>query len=339
LHYIDGKLISKDYELFDTPIEDDPDAVSGIIRQFYQIRGVLPKTILLPVITSDTLLLEQFFTEIAGHRVNISTPQRGEKVKLVQSANINAREEAERASTVEEKTLKTLEWLHSALKLDTSPERIEAYDISNTGASDIVAAMAVFVRGKPLKKDFRRFRIKRVQEQDDYRSMTEVVSRRVARYNDNDEKFGQLPNLILIDGGAAHASVVRSVLSVAEIDIPVYGMVKDNKHKTRALISPDGEEIGLSANPAVFALIGTIQEQTHKYALDYHRNLRSRNSYKSRLDSIEGVGEKRRNALLKRFGSIKAISAATVEELSTTVPKSVAEKIFEHFHADSGEDA
>ena len=332
LHFIDGKLISKDYNLFETPIEDDPDAVSGIIRQYYEIRGALPKTIYLPVATSDSELLEKLFAEQAGHRVYVQTPQRGDKAKLVETANINAREEAERASTQEEKTLKTLEWLKNALKLESTPERVEAYDVSNTGASDIVASMTVFIKGRPYKKDYRRFKIKIVRGQDDYHSMEEAVSRRIARYIDKDEKFIHLPDLILVDGGAAHASAVRGVLAKADISLPVYGMVKDSKHRTRALISPNGEEIGLSTNPAVFALVGTIQEETHKFAVEYHRSLRSKNSYKSKLDSIRGVGEKRRTDLLKSFGSIKAIAAATAEELSKVVPKNTAQGVYEHFH-------
>ena len=338
LHFIDGKLISKDFELFDTPIEDDAEAVSGIVRQYYEIRGTLPKTIYLPVATPDSELLEKLFSEKSGRRVFINAPKRGDKAKLVETANLNAREEAERASTYEEKTLKTLEWLQNALKLEISPERIEAYDVSNTGGADTVASMTVFVRNKPYKKDYKRFKIKTVQGQDDYHSMEEVITRRIARYvsggtdaSERGDKFAELPDMMLIDGGAAHASVARSALEKSGIILPVFGMVKDDKHRTRALVTPDGEEIGLSANPAVFALIGAIQEETHRFAVEYHRELRSKNSYKSKLDVIEGVGERRRNDLLKSFGSIKAIRAATVEELSKVVPKNTARKIFEHF--------
>ena len=332
LHFIGGKLISKDFELFESPIEDDPDAVSGIVRLYYEKRGVFPKTIYLPLATPDSQLLEQLFSEKAGHGVSVLSPRRGDKAKLVETANINAREEVERASTNEEKTLKTLEWLRSALKLDSAPERIEAFDISNTGASDIVASMSVFVRCRPARKDFRRFKIKTLVAQDDYGSMAEVISRRAARYIDGDEKFSPLPDLMLIDGGSNHASVARRALEEAGVTLPVYGMVKDEKHRTRALVSPDGEEIGLGANPAVFALIGTIQEETHKSAVEYHRSLRSKSSYKSKLDQIQGVGEKRRNELLRKFGSLKAVSSATAEELAAVVPKNVAEKVYEHFH-------
>ena len=331
LHFIDGKLISKDFELFDTPIEDDPEAVSGALRQYYEMRGFLPKTIYIPLVTEDSGLLEELFSEKAGHRVSVLSPQRGDKASLVGTANINAREEAERVSTQEEKALKTMQWLQKAMNLSSSPERIEAFDISNTGASDIVASMTVFIKGKPYKKDYRRFKIKTLQAPDDYHSMAEVITRRISRYLSEDEKFSKLPDIMLIDGGAAHASAVQRVLEEAGVKLPVYGMVKDDRHRTRALVSPGGEEIGLSANPAVFALVGTIQEETHKFALEYHRGLRSKNSYRSKLDAIEGVGEKRRNDLLKRFGSIKAIATASQEELSGVVPNNVARNIHEFF--------
>ena len=334
-HFIEGKLISKDFELFDTPLEDDPDAISGVARQYYQRRGTLPKTICFPIDSPDAELLEQLFTDMAGHRVSIIFPQRGDKAKLVETANINAREEAERASTHEEKTLRTMEWLQSALKLEKEINRIEAYDISNTGASDIVASMTVFIRGKPYKRDYRRFKIKTIEGQDDYHSMEEVVSRRIARYTAGDEKFSQLPELFLIDGGAAHAAVARRVIEDAGLTLPVFGMVKDDRHRTRALITPDGDEIGLSANPAVFAMIGTIQEETHRFAVEYHRELRSKSMKKSELDGIRGVGDKTRAKLMSKFGSVKAIKAVSLDELQEVVPARTAAEIVKHFSAES----
>jgi len=332
LHFIAGKLISKDFELFDTPIEHDAEAVSGLVRQYYEKRGFLPETICLPIVTSDSELLARLFSEKAGRKVHVISPQRGDKAKIVETANINAREESERASTYEEKTLKTHQWLAQALKLSDTPNRIEAFDISNTGKSDIVASMTVFEKGKPYKKDYRRFKIKTLSDQNDFASMAEVISRRIARYTDKDAKFSKLPDIMLIDGGAVHAAVALKVLDESGVAIPVFGMVKDDKHKTRALVTPQGEEIGIASNPAVFALIGTIQEETHRFAVEYHRSLRSKGSHKSKLDAIEGVGEKRRNELLKRFGSLKAIAAASVEELSAVVPKPVANSIFTHFN-------
>ncbi|MCL2248484.1 MAG: excinuclease ABC subunit UvrC [Oscillospiraceae bacterium] len=188
-----------------------------------------------------------------------------------------------------EKVLKTHVWLETALGLDKTPQRIEAYDISNTGDSDIVGSMTVFVKGKPLKRDYRRFKIKAKKGQDDYGSMAEVVTRRIKRYLAEDEKFSTLPDLMLIDGGAVHASVVKKTIEELGVSLPVFGMVKDEKHRTKELCTPDGEGVGLAANPAVFALIGTIQEETHRFAVEYHRNLRSKSM-------LEGSGTKPKDA-------------------------------------------
>ena len=182
----------------------------------------------------------------------------------------------EHAALYKEKVLKTHQWLQRALKLKEIPNRIEAFDISNTGASNIVGGMVVFIKGKPLKKDYRRFKIKLKKGQDDYAAMCEVVSRRLKRFLADDEKFKPLPDLMLIDGGANHVSVISKLLTEMEINLPILGMVKDSKHKTKALVTPQGEEIGLSANPAVYALIGTIQEETHRFAITYHRTLQSK---------------------------------------------------------------
>jgi excinuclease ABC subunit C len=276
--------------------------------------------------------MELLFEQNAGRRVYLQAPKRGEKLRLVETANLNAREETERATTKEEKTLKTLQWLQKALSMENSPDRIEAFDISNTGSSDIVASMTVFVRGKPLKRDYRRFKIKTLDTQDDYHSMAEVIQRRFARYIAGDEKFGEMPDLLLIDGGDVHARTALNVIESMGIHIPVYGMVKDDRHRTRALISPDGHEVGIVANPAVFAFIGNIQEETHRFAIEYHRSLHSKNSHGSQLDNIPGVGEKRRNDLLKAFKSIKEISNASEEKLSTVVPKNTAAAVYNYFH-------
>jgi len=182
----------------------------------------------------------------------------------------------EHAALYKEKVLKTHQWLEKALNLASTPDRIEAYDISNTGSSNIVGSMIVFVKGKSLKKDYRRFKIKAKRGQDDYASMSEIITRRIKRYLSGDEKFAPLPDMMLIDGGSNHASVIKKTLNELDVSLPVFGMVKDDKHKTRALITPNGEEIGLAANPAVFALIGTIQEEAHRFAIEYHRSLRSK---------------------------------------------------------------
>ncbi len=333
LHFVGGDLAGKDFELMDEPLEDDAEAVSGLVRQYYSQRGAWPKFILLPVEADDAEDLSRLFSEEAGRKVSVETPKRGDRLRLVESAATNAREEGERAATAAQKTLKTLEWLQKTLGLESQPERIEAFDVSNLGDEGIVAAMTVFVRGRPLKRDYRKFRMKEIRAQDDYGSMREAVERRLRRYLEGDEKFAPLPDLLLIDGGAVHAAAARDVASSLGMSIPVFGMVKDDRHRTRALETPEGEEIGISGNPAVFALIGTIQEETHRFAIEYQRSLRAAKMH-SELDDIKGVGAKRRSELLKAFGSVKAIRSAGLDELRAAVPKNTAEAVYRHYHGE-----
>lgn len=333
LHFVGGDLAGKDFELMDEPLEDDAEAVSGLVRQYYSQRGAWPKFILLPVETEDAGDLSRLFSEEAGRKVSVETPKRGDRLRLVESAVTNAREEGERAASSAQKTLKTLEWLQRTLGLDAPPERIEAFDVSNLGDEGIVAAMTVFVRGRPLKRDYRKFRMKEIRAQDDYGSMREAVERRLRRYLDGDEKFAPLPDLLLIDGGAVHAAAARDVALSLGISLPVFGMVKDERHRTRALETPEGREIGISGNPAVFALIGTIQEETHRFAIEYQRSLHSAKLH-FELDDIKGVGAARKAELLRTFGSIKAIKAATMDELCAAVPRNTAEAVYRHYHGE-----
>jgi excinuclease ABC subunit C len=338
LHYIGGKLLGKDFEIFETPVEDSAEAVSALLRQYYLQRGACPKNILLPVDIPDIEPLSRLLSEAFSRKVSFMVPQKGEKHKLVSLANMNAMDETERATGREERISKTLELLQKALDLPNLPKRIEAFDISNTGDSDIVGSMTVFENARALKRDYRRFKIKSRESQDDYHSMQEVLSRRFTHFLEGDEKFGVLPDLLLVAGGATHASMAENVICSMGLHVPVFGMVKDDRHKTRALISPEGNEIGITSNPAVFSLIGRIQEETHRFAIEYHRKLRSKKIRGSALDSIKGVGESRRSALLKTFKSIKAIENASFEELKEVVPKNTAEAVFKHFHPKSASD-
>lgn len=332
LHYNGANLTEKDFEMMDEPLENDPEAVSELVRQYYSIRGAWPKTLLLPFETEDLTDIEQMLSEASGHRVYIEVPQRGEKHFLVEKAMMNAKEECIRFTTAVQRRLKTLEWLQDTLNLDVLPKRIEAFDISNTGNFGMVASMTVFVNGKPLKRDYRKFKIKELSSQDDFGSMREVLTRRFNRYLDGDAAFAELPDLLLIDGGAVHASIAEKVLKALQISMPVLGMVKDDRHRTRALIYSSGEEVGITGNPAVFALIGTIQEETHRFAIEYHRSLRSA-TIGSKLEDIQGVGEARRNELLKHFKTIKAIKSASYEELNSVVPKNTAKAVFDYFNS------
>ncbi|MBO6010905.1 MAG: excinuclease ABC subunit UvrC, partial [Oscillospiraceae bacterium] len=249
--------------------------------------------------------------------------------RLVSLASVNAREECERATDSEERISKVLELLAGTLGLEGPPERIEAYDISNTGSDEMVGAMTVFVRSRPLKRDWRQFKIKTLDQPDDYHSMREVLERRIAHTLAEDGKFPPFPQLMLMDGGQAHAAMARETLAEHGLSIPVFGMVKDDRHRTRALVSPDGDEIGIVANQALFSLIGRIQEETHKSAISFHR--KRRDAVGSSLDKIPGIGETRRIALLKHFGSIKAIRAASLEELGAVVPKNAAAAVYGYF--------
>ena len=245
---------------------------------------------------------------------------------------MNAKEEVLRRTTENVRRSKTLELLQKALAMDRFPERIEAYDISNLGSTGIVAGMTVHKNGKPSKKDYRKFRIRDLDGPDDYESMRQVIARRARRYLDGDDKFMPLPDLFLIDGGDTHAEAAEQILRSVGISVPVWGMVKDDRHRTRALINAAGEEISISSNQALFALIGNIQEETHRFSIEYQRSLRMEN-YTSQLDKIPGVGEKRRNQLLHYFKTVKAVKEASLEELSEAVPVNTARAVYEYYHS------
>ena len=331
LHYTDGDLSGKDFSLFDDPTETDAEALSALLRQFYANRSAWPRTVLLPFEIEDGEDIARWLTETAGHRVSLEVPRRGDRARFAEKAAVNAREEILRATTAEQRRSKTLLWLQEAMGLTAFPERIEAFDISNTGSTGIVASMTVHVNGKPLKRDYRKFRIREIETPDDYASMREVIGRRFRRLQEEDEKFTAMPDVLFIDGGAEHASAACGALEELGISVPVFGMVKDDRHRTRALITPNGEEIGIQANPAAFALVGRIQEETHRFAIEYHRSLRD-SVRGSTLDKIPGVGEKRRNDLIKHFGSVKAVRAASEEELRAAVPKNTAKAVYDYFH-------
>ncbi len=332
LHYNDGSLAGKDFEIFEEPLEED-EVLSRLTAQYYERRGAWPKTVLLPFETEYREELARLISERAGHKVSVEVPKRGDRAALTETACVNAREEVQRSMTAEQHRNKTLQWLQRALELDSLPERIEAFDISNTGNFGIVAAMTVFVNGKPLKRDYRKFRIKETDGQDDYGSMYEAVKRRFARCIEGDEKFAEVPHLLLIDGGDRHARTAENAINELGLFLPVYGMVKDEHHRTRALISPEGKEIGIAGNQAVFSFIGIIQEETHRFAIEYHRSLRSA-AIGSSLENIPGIGEKRRQELMAHFKTVKAIKAATVEELAKVLPKNAAMAVYGHFHGE-----
>lgn len=331
LHFNDGSLTGKDFELVPEPLESDGEAVSAYMRQYYASRGVMPKNILLREMPEDADALSQMLAQMAGRRVSIEATQRGDRLRLVERAEMNASEEILRATTAQQRRTNTLLWLQKSLELPEYPERIEAFDVSNLGDTGIVAAMTVHKDGKPYKKDYRKFKIRELDMRDDYASMSQAVYRRFAHLKNGDGGFTEMPQLLLIDGGITHAAAAERSLGELGISVPVFGMVKDDRHRTRALVTSAGHEICINGNPAVFALIGNIQEETHRFAIEYQRSLRNV-SFGSELNSIPGVGSVRKNELLRHFKTLKAIRAASMDELTVVVPKNTAKAVFDHYH-------
>ena len=329
LHYDDGKLIDKEFQLLSVPDEDEA-ALSTLLKQYYLSRGFAPKTILLPFAIEDADLFSQLVAQKFGRKSTFKVPQRGDNVRLVELACTNAHEEAARVTQEDERINATVAMLGKMLAI-APPERIESFDISNICGTDIVAAMVVFDEGKPRRSEYKRFKIKYLQNQDDYESMRQVVYRRFLEYQQGNDGFNLLPDLLLIDGGANHANIALNVLRELEIRVPVLGMVKDERHRTRALVTPDGKEIRIDNQQYVYGLIGRIQEETHRFAITYHRKLRSKRLRYSELDSIAGVGLKRKAELLKKFKSLKGIAAAELWELEQCLPKTTAFAVYSHF--------
>ena len=330
LHFSGGNLLDKDYEVFPRP-DEKTEAVSSLLKQFYLSRGLTPKRVLLPFEMEDAELFSQLLEQRYGRQPKLHVPQRGDNLRLVELACKNAFEEAQRVTGKEERANATLSLLGKMLAID-SLRRVESFDISNISGTDIVASMVVFVDGKPKKSEYKRFKLEGLENQDDYASMHQVVKRRFAHYQAGDKGFAETPDLLLIDGGVNHAKVAVAALEEWKLSFPVFGMVKDDRHRTRALVTPQGQEIRIDNNQAVFSLIGNIQEETHRFAITYHRQLRSKRLRYSELDSIPGIGPKRKQDLLRQFKSLTAIGQATLPELERLLPKDAAAAVYHHFH-------
>ncbi|WP_374720034.1 excinuclease ABC subunit UvrC [Parageobacillus toebii] len=319
-----GKLIERDVSMF--PMYQDPDEeLLTFLGQFYtKANHFKPKEVILPA-DIDGELAEQLL------EVTVVQPKKGKKKELVDLASKNAaialKEKFYLIERDEERTIKAVENLGKILGIPT-PHRIEAFDNSNIHGADPVSAMVVFIDGKPEKKEYRKYKVKTVEGPDDYESMREVVRRRYTRVL----KEGlPLPDLIIIDGGKGHLAAVRDVLeNELGLDIPLAGLAKDDKHRTSELIMGDPPQVvPLERNSQEFYLLQRIQDEVHRFAVTFHRQTRGKTMFRSVLDDIPGVGEKRKKALLKHFGSIKNMKEATVEELQkANIPRSVAEKIY-----------
>lgn len=329
LHFSGGNLLDKDYEILQKP-DDKVEAVSSLLKQFYLSRGLAPKRVLLPFEIEDSELFAQLLEQRYARKPKLHVPQRGDNVRLVELACRNAYEEAQRVTGKEERTSATLALLGKMLAIK-SPVRLESYDISNIAGTDIVASMVVFKDGKPSKGDYKRFKLEGLLDQDDYASMHQILKRRFTHYKAGDKGFEEAPDLLLIDGGVNHARVAVSALQELELHFPVFGMVKDDRHRTRALVTPAGQEIRIDNNQAIFSFIGSIQEETHRFAVTYHRQLRSKRLRYSELDQIPGIGPKRKQELLRQFKSLAAIGQATLPELERLLPKDAAAAVYHHF--------
>ena len=331
LHIENGDLLGRQTEIFPTAADQTaPEVLSAVLSQYYLDKAVLPREILLPCLFDGSETFAALLTAQAAHRVELRVPQRGERSQLVEMASRNAREEVERITTESERVARALTDLQALAQLPAVPRRMESYDISNLGSDDMVASMVVFVDGKPLKRDYRKFAIRSLTAPDDYAAMQEVLTRRFAHRED--EKFPPLPDLLLIDGGLGHVHAALAAEQATGVSVPVLGMVKDDRHRTRALVTPGGGELGIQQSPHIFTLIGRIQEEVHRFAISFQRQKHHKRTYRSKLDGIPGVGEVRKQALWKRFGTIKAMEAASLEELGKILPAPAAKAVYERFH-------
>ena len=321
-----SKMVGREHFFLDDLIDEEPkEILSSFIKQYYLDRPILPNKIMLREEIDDKDLLEELFTQKAGRKVELKTPQKGEKLRLVEMAESNAKVTLENK---EKDKLEVLTELKEVLKLDKLPRKIECFDISNLSGTNMVAGMSVMVDGIIKKNLARRFRIKTVFTQDDPRCMKEVISRRLVHSIENPNGgFGKLPDVIFVDGGITQ---IRAAIDAKEelkkeyktkneefdtniLDIPIFGMVKDDKHSTRALMNSERQELKISN--ILFNLITTFQDSVHDTAIGYHKKLREKELTKSALDEIPGIGEVRKKALLKKFSSVKKIAEADISEI------------------------
>lgn len=313
------------------------------LERYYSMRQEIPPRVALDGEAEDLPLLEEWLSQQAGRRVNLTVPQRGEQAKLTEMCRNNAAEHLAQAAGRSGRETSALDELARLLGLREPPMRIEAYDISNLAGGENVAGMVVFQQGRPLKSDYRKFQIKGFEGQDDYASMREVLQRRLGEYVSHQERgdatgFGCLPDLILLDGGKGHVAAVRPVLEAFGLDVPLFGMVKDDKHRTRA-ITGDGGEISIHSHRRAFTLVSTIQDEVHRFAIGYHRQQRKKNTLSLELTQIPGIGKTRAAALFQYFRTLSSMREATVEELAAapSMNQPAAQRVYAYFHPEESE--
>ena len=348
----DGKLIGREhYYMTHVSGKEKSQILEDFIKQFYAGTPFIPKELMLQYEISDAALIEKWLSERRGGRAYIRVPKMGTKEKLVDLAAQNAKlvltQDKEKLKREEGRTIGAVKEIAELLDLETI-ERMEAFDISNINGFENVGSMVVYEKGRPKRSDYRKFRIKTVSGPDDYACMREVLTRRFVhgmeesrtmKEQDLDEHFGsftKFPDLLLMDGGRGQANIALDVLKELNLNIPVCGMVKDDNHRTRGLYY-NNVELPIDTHSEGFKLITRIQDEAHRFAIEYHRSLRSKTQVKSVLDDIPGVGPARRKALMKAFPSLEAIRNATVEELMQIpeIPEPVAEGIYDFFRLKS----
>ncbi len=335
LRFSDGRLNDCEHFFFDKT--DTPESMmTSAVTSFYSMRQNIPRRVTVDGALEGAADVERWLSEKKGKKVTVFTPQRGEQVEVVHMCRENAQEKLALKLAKSGKTVAVLEELRDLLGLSTTPNYIESYDISHTAGQDSVAGMIVFKDGKPYKSAYKRFTIKSFLGNDDYRSMHEVLTRRFSEYEkrkDTGEGFGKLPDLILLDGGIGQVNAVQPVLEQFGLSVPLFGMVKDNRHRTRA-IAQNGGEIEIRSNRRVFTLVSEIQEEVHRFSIAYHRSKHAKRNLTLSLTEIEGIGEKKAKSLLKHFKTLTAVKNASVEALCEAegVSRKNAEKIYAFYH-------
>lgn len=326
------RLCDKQVFLFDG-ISDRESLYEEFLQRYYLEKEDIPSRVLIDS-SADFSAPERWLTEKSGHSVSFINPKLGEQKALLDMCLNNAAETLSQKAERTGREMSVLDELARLLGLPSAPRYIEAYDISNTAGSENVAGMIVYKDGRPFKPAYKRFKIKSFLGQDDFRSMAEVLDRRFTEYEKGeDEGFAVLPDLILLDGGLGQMSAVRPVLEKHGIAVPIFGMVKDSKHRTRAIAAVGGD-ISIKSNRAAFTFITGIQDEVHRFAIGYHKQRRSKSMLSSELTEIEGIGKARAAALLKHFKTVKAIKAATEDELAAAsgMTKAAADAVYKHFH-------
>lgn len=324
-----GKIVGREHFILEGVMDSDRKSILGsFTKQFYMEQEYIPKEIIIEEEIEDQQILEDILAKRKGQKVTIRIPKKGEKKSLVEMVRKNAVEYLEKFSDMNkrkyEKSIGALEELKNLLELDEIPSRIESFDISNIQGVDSIGSMVVYTDGKKDRKEYRRFKVETVIGPNDYDSMAEIVERRLGH--------GNYPDLILLDGGKGQVNAVKKVFRKLGVDIPLWGMYKDDRHRTKGIVN-ETNEIELNRTSNLYRFVSGIQEEVHNYAITYHRSLRNKKLTKSELDNIPGIGEKRKKALLSKFKGIDGIKEASMEELADTegMNKKSAENVYNFF--------